>query len=132
MYITQETDYAVRIVYCLAKENKRCDALFISTDVGVTLRFTLKILGKLVRGNIVKSYRGTKGGYEIAKEPKEISINDVLEALEGKYKLSRCVGNDDGCCELASNGYCKFKQIFVDISEDVNKKLSAATFDKFL
>ena len=45
MYITQETDYAVRIVYCLARCGQRRDARSISEEMCVTLRFSLKILG---------------------------------------------------------------------------------------
>ena len=50
MHITQETDYAIRIVYCLANADGRKDARAISEEMGVTLRFSLKILHKLVSG----------------------------------------------------------------------------------
>ena len=63
MQITQESDYAIRIVYCLAKSRVRRDARSISEEMGVTLRFSLKILGKLVGAVIVSSYKGNKGGY---------------------------------------------------------------------
>ena len=45
MYITQETDYAIRIVYCLAKSGARRDARSISEEMCISLRFALKILG---------------------------------------------------------------------------------------
>ena len=64
MHITQESDYAVRIVYCLAKCGTRRDARGISEEMCVTLRFSLKILGKLVSSGIVESYKGNRGGYE--------------------------------------------------------------------
>ena len=63
MHITQESDYAVRIVYCLAKCGTRRDARGISEEMCVTLRFSLKILGKLVSSGIVESYKGNRGGY---------------------------------------------------------------------
>ena len=47
MHLTQETDYAMRIVFCLAKNGRRMDAASISEAMCVTLRFSLKILGKL-------------------------------------------------------------------------------------
>ena len=58
MHITLEADYAVRIVYCLAAAGKRMDAKAISDDTAVTLRFSLKILRKLVAGGIVRSFKG--------------------------------------------------------------------------
>ena len=63
MHITLETDYAVRIVYFLAQSGERVDAGRIAEETGVTLRFSLKILRKLVSGGVVMSYKGAKGGY---------------------------------------------------------------------
>ena len=79
MHMTLETDYAVRIVSCLVTAGRRMDAKSIAEETSVTLRFSLKILRKLVAGGIIKSYKGTQGGYELAREPKEISLNDVIE-----------------------------------------------------
>ena len=73
MHITQESDYAVRIVYCLAKCGTRRDARGISEEMCVTLRFSLKILGKLVSSGIVESYKGNRGGYELARPASEIT-----------------------------------------------------------
>lgn len=92
MHITQESDYAVRIVYCLAKCGTRRDARGISEEMCVTLRFSLKILGKLVSSGIVESYKGNRGGYELARPASEITLKDVIDAVEGPYRLSRCVG----------------------------------------
>lgn len=70
MNITLETDYAVKIVDCLAGAfPKRVDAAKISVETGVTLRFSLKILSKLAANNIVNSFKGAKGGYELASSP---------------------------------------------------------------
>ena len=66
MHITLESDYAVRIVYCLAQNGGRMEAAAIAEQTGVTLRFSLKILRKLVAGGLVKSYKGAGGGYELA------------------------------------------------------------------
>ena len=67
MHITQESDYAIRIVYCLAKSSARRDARGISEEINVSLRFSLKILGKLVQSGIVTSFKGNRGGYELAR-----------------------------------------------------------------
>ena len=94
MYITLEADYAVRIVNCLAKNGSRMDAKALSAATGVTLRFSLKILRKLVAQGIVRSYKGTQGGYELARAPQEIPLGEVIETVEGPITISRCVGGD--------------------------------------
>lgn len=97
MHMTLEADYAVRIVEFLAVNPGRADAKTISERTSVTLRFTLKILRTLVSDGIVRSYKGAKGGYELAKPPKEITLRSVIEAVEGPYMISRCQGDAYSC-----------------------------------
>ena len=133
MHITQETDYAVRIVYCLAKCGTRRDARSISEEMCISLRFSLKILGKLVGSDIVASYKGNRGGYELAHAPHEINLKDVITAMEGPYKLSRCVGADGASeCNRGASGCCTFQKVFADISRDINEKLAAVNFQDLL
>ena len=84
MHITLESDYAIRIVQILACANNRMDAKTIAEETCVTLRFSLKILRKLVTEGLVKSYKGSQGGYELTRPAKEISLKDVIEAVEGE------------------------------------------------
>ena len=130
MHITLESDYAVRIVSCLVNEKKRLDAKAIADKTNVTLRFALKILRKLVASGIVKSFKGTQGGYELAKTPKEISLKDVIETVEGTYCLSRCLHGNYSCTR-GKSGICCYQKVFSEISEIVQEKLSSYTFDMF-
>lgn len=134
MHITLETDYAVRIVYFLAQSGERVDAGRIAEETGVTLRFSLKILRKLVSGGVVVSYKGAKGGYELARPPEEISLADVIEQVEGPYALSRCISEHDYQCsrKKLSCGICKFNQVYSDISEMVRKRLQEIKFSQLL
>ncbi len=133
MHITQETDYAVRIVYCLAKCGTRRDARGISEEMCISLRFSLKILGKLAGSGIIASYKGNRGGYELAYAPREISLKDVIAAVEGPYKLSRCVGADGASeCNRGASGCCTFQKVFSDISNEINDRLAAVNFQDLL
>ena len=129
MHITLESDYAVRIVSCLAQGNGRMDARRIAEETGVTLRFSLKILRKLVTGGLVCSYKGTKGGYELARPAAQISLCDVIETVEGPYALSRCVGEPDYRCNRNPDGSCcKFRRVYAEISDMVRQRLGQVTF----
>ena len=118
MHITLESDYAVRIVYCLAQNGGRMEAAAIAEQTGVTLRFSLKILRKLVAGELVKSYKGAGGGYELAKDPKEISLYEVIEQVEGPYAISRCLNEDDYTCNRNRQAcmVCKFSRIYAAVA----------------
>ncbi len=131
MHITLEADYAVRIVGCLAASERRIDAKAISDETAVTLRFALKILRKLASSGIVRSFKGKNGGYELAKPPSGISLMDVIEAVEGKYRLSRCL-DPDFECSRGMSGRCRYQRVFDEISVEVEKKLAACTFDTLI
>ena len=125
MHITLEADYAVRIVNSLAQAKGRMDAKSVSESTGVTLRFSLKILHKLVSAGIVRSYKGTNGGYELARPGSEITLRDVIETVEGPYAFSRCLTPGFTC---SCPPDCRFQGVYDDISEIVRKKLSEVHF----
>ena len=137
MHITLEADYAVRIVPCLAAaKGQRMDAKAIAECTGVTLRFSLKILRKLVTGGLVNSFKGTHGGYELAPHPEELTLYDVLTTVEGPYALSRCVLPDyecnhgqEGSCRCCE---CKFNAIYDEISQMVRDKLASVKFSDLI
>ena len=125
MHITLEADYAVRLVEYLTKSEDKQDAGTISENVNVPLRFSLKILRKLVDSKIIKSYKGVKGGYMLNRAPKDITLREVIEAVEGKYMFSRCLHEQYDC----NNTYCRFYEVYDEISDLVRKKLEEFTFD---
>ncbi len=129
MRFTMETDYAIRIVHRLAKAGKRMDAKSIAESADVTLRFSLKILRKLVAGGIVKSFKGTQGGYELARPVEEISLYDVIRTVEGDFVLTRC---QEGSYDCNCKSPCKFKKVFCQISKDVAEKLDSHKFSEFM
>ncbi len=131
MHITLEADYAMRIVGYLAKEKRRVGAKELSEKTCVTLRFSLKILRKLAACGIVKSFKGTQGGYELARTAAEVSMKDVIEAVEGKYALSRCLTGEYEC-NRGMSGSCQYQCAFAKISDIVEKELENYTFDMFV
>ncbi len=130
MHITLESDYAVRIVDCLASADSRMDARSIAEATCVSLRFSLKILRKLAASGIVASFKGSRGGYELARSPADISLKDVIETVEGKYFFSRCLDEKHGC-NRGMEDSCRFRKAFEDISAKVEAMLAAYTFDMF-
>ena len=88
MHINWESDYAVRLVQRLAQLNEKADAKTLAEHTEVSLRFTLKIMQKLVSGGIVQSFKGAKGGYQLSRPAAEITLRQVIEAVEGPYRFS--------------------------------------------
>lgn len=125
MVMTLEADYAVRIVDALARSEGRIDAHTISARTQVPLRFALKILRKLVAGEIIVSYKGAKGGYSLARGPEKITLRQVIESVEGPYMINRCQQDAYSCSHTPS---CRFQEIYDSISLLVRAKLDSYTF----
>jgi Rrf2 family protein len=125
MVMTLEADYAVRIVDLLSQSEQRVDAHSISDRTRVPLRFALKILRKLVASGIIVSYKGAHGGYAIARGADQITLRQVIEAVEGPYMISRCQRTKYSCTHTAS---CRFHEIYDEISLLVRQKLDSYTF----
>ena len=130
MRITQEADYALRITYLLAKTGQVLDAGTISTEAGVTERFTVKILRKLVSGGIVSSKKGSKGGYGLSVEPSEVSMRRVVELIDGPLEISRCLDSGYECTRTGDlKNKCTFHLIFAKINQTIAEKMDSVTLD---
>ena len=125
MVMTLEADYAVRIVEYLTKHPGRWDAKTISEQMQVPMRFCLKILRGLVGAGMVCSFKGSKGGYSLARPAGEITLLQVIESVEGPYMLSRCQKDEYSC----GREHCRLHSIYEKVTETVRGELGAYTFD---
>ena len=112
MQMTLEADYAVRIVYELASGGGRIDAGALAQASGVTVRFSLKILRKLVAAGLILSYKG-------------------VEANEGPIHIARCVKGDYQCTR-EQEGPCAFQCVFEKLSQNLRRELGGYTMDQFI
>lgn len=134
MQITQASDYAMRAVFNLArrKPGSIVDAKVISEEENIPLRFLLKIFRSLIQAGIVKSYRGVNGGYALLIEPKDISMLQVVEAVEGPIRLNKCLVSPEQCSLHTNSKECCFHAAWAEIQKDTIQKMKEYTFDKFL
>lgn len=133
MKITQETDYAFRILLFLSRlgQGTKVDAKTISETEGVTLRFTLKILRKLTISKIVVSFRGVNGGYALNNAPENITMKEVIEAIEGPIFLNKCL-YDKNNCNLARSSSCKLHKAFSGIQNKIVDDFATTTLQNIL
>jgi len=99
--ITRLADYSVLILCCF--QDKKLTARSISNKTGLGIATVNKILSLLVKAKILKPVRGTNGGYWPFKSLKEVSIKDIIEAIEGPVALTKCV---ETSVEKNCNLYC--------------------------
>ncbi|RXK06656.1 RrF2 family transcriptional regulator [Halarcobacter bivalviorum] len=81
--------YGLTAMYELSKHEDESPMQIkeISSNANIPQNYLEQLLGKLRRAELVKSIRGAKGGYVLAKKPEDISVKDILVALEGDLKI---------------------------------------------
>lgn len=94
-----EGDYGLRAIIYLSGQprDKITFVSEIAKDQLIPINFLFKILRKLVRKGLVKSFRGPHGGYRLAKDPSTITFLEVIEAIDGPLILNRCLGSVANC-----------------------------------
>ena len=127
MRITLESDYALRILTAMAGYDDVTDARTIAEDTSVTQRFTLKILHKLAVGDLVESYKGSRGGYKLKRSADDITLKDVIELIDGPIAIARCLETSESCSLNCDKASCTYHHIFDTISIDLARKLSKIT-----
>lgn len=131
MRITLEADYAVRIIYVLAESDKKISSSEISELTGVTLRFSLKILRKLANAGLIKSFKGASGGYILLKKAGDITLFDVISAIDGDININHCLGGEFVCTKPREHG-CNFKPVFLKINDILKNELKTVNFEQLL
>ena len=129
MRITREADYALRIVSMLAFEKHQVEAKLISEEKQIPYRFTLKILRKLVKADIVRSFRGVNGGYQLNKDIYDITLYEVIRTIDGDIDINRCISEPEICLNA---GECKIQRALVSVRKMLVDHLDSISFGKIL
>jgi Rrf2 family protein len=114
MFITKESDYAVRIIRELA-HGERETVEIICRKEQVPHQYGYKILKKLEKGGLVRSYRGTNGGYSLAKPTGDMTLFDVVQAVDGDILFTECLGHDFNCPLNHGGSKCRVHREFARI-----------------
>ncbi len=133
MHFALETDYAVRMISVLSEHSDKKEALG-AAEIGeaacVPKPTALKVLRILKDHGIIRSTIGKNGGYTLAKSPCEITLLEVLEALEGKIEISRCLCEDYECSRTGlEHAVCKFHNFYKTINAQLCGELSKINFE---
>ncbi len=126
MQINRETDYAISCILHMAKKPEDVFALNeIAKHQFIPKIFLAKILQKAVKAGIVRSYRGTRGGFQLSRKPEEISLLDVIDIIEGPILLNMCVADPKKC---SISDTCSVYPVWVKLKELLENQLRSYSF----
>jgi Rrf2 family protein len=99
--LSKKADYALMAMKHLALrgETGSSSAREIAGMYDIPIELLAKVLQRLVRGGLLASHQGTRGGYQLARVPSMISVADVIQAIDGPVAVTACSSTDDGSCE---------------------------------
>lgn len=129
MLITRECDYAVRIVRALAGGEKLCVNQICEKEE-LTPAFVYKILKKLEKGDLVKSFRGSNGGYALKKDIGQITLLDIYLAVEPEFYMIECMNPDKPCVRNQDEEGCKVHKELCKIQKTCSESLVPGRFVK--
>jgi Rrf2 family protein len=125
--VTRKSDLAVRILKVLSERHDRIKGPDLADLVGSTAGFVPQVITPLVRAGWVRSDPGPTGGYRLVIDPSELSILEVIEAIEGPTESGRCVLADRPCSEA---GQCALHEPWTRARAGLLRELDRTTIDQ--
>ena len=131
MQITRQADYAVRAVLYLARlgTSERAATSTVAEEQRIPPSFLAKIISQLSIAGLLHTSRGARGGVTLAREPKEISLLEVIEAIDGPIQINECVG-DEALCTFDEE--CPLKPVWSEAQNELVKRLKGTNFAQLL
>ena len=128
MRLTHLADYAVVMMAAAARRDPsaRLSAGELSQDTGVPLPTAQKLMGRLAAAGLLTSARGAGGGYALARPVGDISLADIIEAVEGPIAMSQCCGSEEAS-DCALDARCRVKPHMNIVSNAVRGALGAVS-----
>jgi len=129
MKITTKSRYAIRAVFAmlaLGGDKEPVSIKKISDFEDISVKYLEQLFTKLRRNKIVKSVRGTLGGYMFAKPINEITLKDIVYAMDGAIKPVDCV--ESGKCEKSS--VCAVNWVWFGLKKDIDNYLESINLKK--
>ncbi len=125
--MTKQTDYGIVLLTHVAKDSVPSihTARDLATEANIPLPMVSKVLKALARSGLLVSHRGVKGGFTLARRPEEITVSEIIHALEGPIALTECLGEAPSDCQIEL--LCPTRTNWWKINEAVRNALAAIT-----
>lgn len=135
MKLSTKGRYGLRAMFALAKSYGEGPLPLgeVAMQEAISEAYLEQLVLTLRRTGLVRSVRGAQGGYELAKAPEEITVGDIIRALDGPMAPSICVMNEEeGGAKCARSGGCVTQIVWEKIRDGLNEVLDGITLQSML
>jgi Rrf2 family protein len=131
MKISTKGRYGLRILLDLAIHDSGSPRLIrdIAQSQQISEKYISRLIIALRKGGMVRSIRGARGGFRLKTDPKEITLLDVVEAMEGPLAIVDCVRTPAKCCRIES---CPTRSIWNDINTGIRDNMRQVTLQDII
>lgn len=126
--LSEAASIAIHSLVLIARSEEMMNVLQISTATGSSKHHVAKVLQRLVKDGYVTSSRGPGGGFLIKKDPKEITLLDIYEAIEGKIEITNCP-MDNPVCPFDK---CLMGNVVSKLTAQFRDHLASQTIEEFM
>jgi len=127
--VRRNTDYAVRLMVNLTRRYGKgpVSTRIAATEEQVSYQLACKLMQSLQKAKLLKSSMGPKGGFSLGRKPSEISLLDVIVAIQGPIRVNRCVLTPSVCSRYRK---CSVRDRLADLEKSINDSLAHITLDE--
>ena len=126
MQLKITTDYAIRAVICIASSAGVRSSRDIADSMHIPREYFIQISKTLREQGILQAHPGKNGGYTLARPAEEISLFDIIHAMEGTTRLNRCLEYDAYCSRFASDS-CPVRTVYQKVQQTLEEALAGTT-----
>lgn len=131
MQITRQADYALRTVLHLARlaQDERASTSQIAREQRIPSSFLAKIISQLTIAGFLQTARGARGGVSLACAPSEVTMLQVIEAIDGPIWLNLCLSDPENC---PFGNDCPIRTVWCEVQAGLIERLRTTTFGDLL
>ena len=131
MHITRQADYATRAILYLARigRDERVATSEVAREQKIPASFLAKIVSQLSIAGLLHTSRGIHGGVRLAREPKNITLLEVVEAIDGPIQLNECVEAEE-ICAVEEN--CPMRLVWCEAQAEMVARLKKTSFAQLI
>ena len=124
--LSKKADYALMAMKHLALHGDRgsSSAREIAEQYDIPIELMAKVLQRLVQRGLLASHQGTRGGYQLSRLPMQISVADVIQAIDGPLTVTACSTDDNNCEQYAK---CNVRDPLWRVRERILQALGECT-----
>jgi Rrf2 family protein len=121
--LSKKSEYALMAVRYLAiNTNSKCStARDIAQYYQIPYELVAKILQQLVKKNLILSSKGVRGGYSLMRAPEQISLMDIISAIENSYEITNCMNEKSSQTDCSHYDCCMIRDPLIKVQKEIDK-----------